>query len=399
MNNRSLCLLLTAACLGAIGCRREEQIESYNVPKVAARPAASEAASVSAEATDRMLVAVLPEGDKAWFLKVAGPIPLIDPLAQRVNEFFASVRPAAGKSHPEWKLPEGWQEQAGAGMRAATIAIPNSGKPLELSVTSLPWSGAPGELLSNVNRWRGQLQLAATDEQGLASCTHEAKAGDATMTIVDLSGRLQSGGMMPPFAGGATSSTAPPIAAPATTSDASALPPGHPPIAAQAPVAQAPAGQAPFTYDTPPGWESIPVSGIRKAAFRVTGGGKEALLTVIDFPADAGPMLSDPIANVRRWRGEVGLPELADAELKKTMTPIEIDGLAAQLINAIPSPTDAQQSQIDRATLAAMLTRDDMIWFFKLTGDRDLVAAQRDPFASFLKSVRFADPGANDGNQ
>jgi hypothetical protein len=296
----------------------------------------------------------------------------------------------------------GWQEQAGSDMRAATILVPvilsESEKTLELTVIGLPWSGAPGELLSNVNRWRGQLQLAATDEQGLASCTHEAKAGDATMTIVDLSGRLQSGGMMPPFAGGATSSTAPPVAAPATTSDASALPPGHPPIAAQAPADQAPAGQAPFTYDTPPGWESIPVSGIRKAAFRVTGGGKEALLTVIDFPADAGPMLSDPIANVRRWRGEVGLPELADAELKKTLTPIEIDGLAAQLIEAIPSPTDAQQSQIDRATLAAMLTRDGTIWFFKLTGDRELVAAQRDPFASFLKSVRFADPGANDGN-
>jgi hypothetical protein len=139
---------------------------------------------------------------------------------------------------------------------------------------------------------------------------------------------------------------------------------------------------------------------MRKAAFRVTDGGKEALLTVIDFPADAGPMMADPVANVRRWRGEVGLPELPDAELKTTMSPIEIDGLAAQLVNATPSETDAAESQIERGTLAAMLTRAGTIWFFKLTGDRDLVAAQRDRFESFLKSVRFAgSSGANDGHQ
>jgi len=122
------------------------------------------------------------------------------------------------------------------------------------------------------------------------------------------------------------------------------------------------------------------------------------LLTVIDFPADAGPMLSDPLANVRRWRGEVGLPALPDAELKATMTPIKIGGVTAQLVDATPSATDATQSQIERATLAAMLTRGDTIWFFKLTGNRDLVAAQRNHFESFLKSVRFAGPGASDGN-
>jgi hypothetical protein len=394
MTIRTVCLLLTATWLTATGCRREEQIESYSVPKAAERPAAPAAASNSAEATDRMLSAILPDDDRAWFLKVTGPIATVDPLAERVNEFFASVRPAAGKSHPEWQLPEGWQEQAGSGMRAATILIPTGAKPLELSVTALPWSGAPGELLSNVNRWRGQLQLAPTDAMGLASSTREVKAGDATMTIVDLSGRMQSGGMLPPFAGGGTGGAAPAIAAPPAVADATALPPGHPPIASEAPTAQ-----APFTYKTPPGWESIPASGIRKAAFRVTDGGNEALLTVIDFPADAGPMLSDPVANVRRWRGEVGLPTLSDTELKGTMTPIQIDGLTAQLVDATPSATDATQSQIASGTLAAMLTRGDTIWFFKLTGDRDLVAAQRENFASFLKSVRFTGPGANDGHQ
>jgi hypothetical protein len=275
-------------------------------------------------------------------------------------------------------------------MRAATILIPTDEKPLELSVTSLPWTGAPDELLSNVNRWRGQMQLGATDSQGLAECTRELKAGDATMTVVDLRGRMQSGGMMPPFAGGAPIGAGAPASAGGGATD---LPPGHPPISTQGTTST-----ATLKFDTPTGWQSLGASGIRKAAFRVVDGTKEALVTVIDFSADAGPMMADPIANVKRWRGEVGLESPSDAEIKDTMQPIEIDGLEASYVEAVPDAAKPAESKSDRATLAAMLTRGEAIWFFKLTGDRDLVAGERDNFKSFLKSVRFAAPGVDDGN-
>jgi hypothetical protein len=46
-----------------------------------------------------------------------------------------------------------------------------------------------------------------------------------------------------------------------------------------------------------------------------------------------------------------------------------------------------------------MLKSGDTIWFVKMKGSRDLVAAQRDQFKAFLKSVRFsAAGGAHDGN-
>jgi hypothetical protein len=35
----------------------------------------------------------------------------------------------------------------------------------------------------------------------------------------------------------------------------------------------------------------------------------------------------------------------------------------------------------------------ELMWLFKLTGDRELVLAQRDNFKSFLKSVRFTAAG------
>ncbi len=166
MTIRILGFALFAACMMAIGCRRAEQIEAYTVPKETVPKEAVQKvvpAPAASEATDRMLAAVLPEGERAWFFKVNGPLAEIDSRADQIGEFLSSVQPAAGKPHPDWKLPEGWQEQPASGMRAATLVIPAAAKPLELSVTVLPWSGAPGELLSNVNRWRGQLQLAATD--------------------------------------------------------------------------------------------------------------------------------------------------------------------------------------------------------------------------------------------
>ncbi len=261
-------------------------------------------------------------------------------------------------------------------------------------MTALPWSGAPGELLSNVNRWRGQLQLAATDQLGLASCTREAKAGDATLTIVDLSGRMQSGGMMPPFAGGAMGSAMPPAAAP-LAGGANKLPPGHPPISSSGVP-----NVAPFQYDVPEGWQSRPASGMRKAELQIEDGAKSATLTAIDFPATAGPMIADPTANVNRWRSEVGLPPLSDEEVKKSTKPLEVGGVEAIVVDAVPDASQPEQSQADRGTLAAMFTRNGTIWFFKLSGNRDLVAAQREKFQAFLKSVRFTgDGGASDGHE
>jgi hypothetical protein len=396
---RLLGCALIAACATAIGCRPAEQIQSYDVPKesspavVAASPATGPAATASTAAMDRMLAAILPDGDRAWFFKVTGPTDLVDAHADEFETFLASVRLAPGKPHPDWQLPKDWQAGPGSAVRAATLLIPTDTKPLELSVTVLPWAGGSEALASNVNRWRGQMQLAPVDEKGLAASTREIKAGDATMTLVDLEGHM-SGGMTPPFAGGAMAPSAPPAApAPAASGGVSSLPPGHPAISAPtSPVS------ASFTFDTPAGWQQRPAGGIRKAEFHIDDGGKSAVLTAIDFPADSPPMMSDPAANVNRWRGEVGLPQQESEDLKKSLQPIEIDGIKAFWVDVVPGADEPGQSQAERGTLAAMVTHGDSIWFFKLTGDRDVVATQRDKFHSFLKSLRFTAAGAIDGN-
>lgn len=371
--------VVIAVCILPIGCHPSEQIHSYNVPKETAPRIVADTAPV--EPTERMMAAILPDGDKAWFFKVVGPLPELEERADKVTEFFASVRLAADKLHPDWQLSEGWQEQPGTGMRVATILIPTSSKPLELSVTSLPWAGDQEGLLSNVNRWRGQMQLASIGPQGLTDCTRVLDADGTTLTVVDLRGRMQSTGMTPPFAAGGTASPGGNLAAPPSVAE---MPPGHASFSAPGV-----ADHITLKYELPDGWQTLPAKGIRKAAFRVANDGREAIVTVTAFSTAAGPMIVDPLANVNRWRSEVGLEPLAEDGLSTAAEPTQVDSLQAIYVEAIPDVKEGEEQPSDRGTLAAMAIDSDVVWFFKITGDRDLIAAQRDQFKSLLKSVQF----------
>ena len=172
-----------------------------------------------------MLTAILPAGGQACFFKVVGPVAEIDKREKEFNDFFAGIR-IGDDGKAKWQLPAGWKEGGEKPMRLATIIVPSEDKPLEIAISALPWAGTPDAMLSNVNRWRGQLQLAPTDAAHIGESTRELKAGDLTMTVVDLRGHSGSSGMMPPFAGGAVgaASRAAPNAPPP------GLPPGHPPI-------------------------------------------------------------------------------------------------------------------------------------------------------------------------
>lgn len=326
-----------------------------------------------------MLAAIVPDGERAWFLKAVGPTGALEEQAEAVSDFFASVRLGDGQSQPQWNLPEGWTEQAGSGMRAATITIPAEPEPLELTVIALPWRGGQSEVLSNVNRWRGQLQMAPIGVEGLADCTRETSTDGTVMTIVDLQGRWQDSGMTAPFAGGR------PAAGGMPGSRSPALPMAAQPTSPH--------------FTAPESWEELPAVPPRRAAFRIEDGSREALMTVIDFPTTAGSMIADPLANLNRWRREVGLAPIDAATLDEAVGEIDVDGQSGSYFAILPDVDNEEESMAERATLAAMVTHGGSVWFFKLSGDRDLVAAQEENFRSFLESVQLEpDGGAGDGN-
>lgn len=406
-------VLLVAPALA--GCGSKEEIRSYTIKKEPAEKAAPVAEpirpAVAGQPTDRMIGAIVPAGGQTWYFKAVGPMAAMDQQAEAITNFFQTIRVTPNAAKPEWTKPEGWDEQAGTGMRAATLLIPADGKPIEMSVIALPSTGAPGELIDNVNRWRGQLQLPPVDERGLAESVKEAKAGDTAISVVDLRGTFSAGNMAAPFAGGGPFSggASPPGNAPfangaapsansGTTGAPSpdALPPGHPPVAG-APAVDQP-GSAPFMAETPNGWQATPATGMRKAAFLVKDGDRTAEVTAIDLAASA-PNIAEPLGNINRWRGEIGLAPIEESQLAEIVQKIEVGGKPSSYVEMIPDASKPAESQVAQATVAAIVPAGDTIWFFKMRGDRDLVQAQRDNFKSYLKSIRFnSDGGARDGN-
>ena len=83
-----------------------------------------------------------------------------------------------------WKVPSGWKETSGSGMRVATLVPPAGKGQTELSVVQL--SGDAGGDLPNVNRWRGQLGLPPIDS--LAGQTQTLGTPVGKTLVVDIKG-------------------------------------------------------------------------------------------------------------------------------------------------------------------------------------------------------------------
>ena len=136
-----------------------------------------------------------------------------------------------------------------------------------------------------------------------------------------------------------------------------------------------PVNAAPIHWTTPAGWKEMPPTSIRLGNFVVPGAnGKQAEVSVISLPGEAGGTL----ANVNRWRGEVGLGEITEKEVVPEKT--VVDSNEGNLY---------EMAGLTERTVVAVIPRDGARWFFKMRGDSDVVAGARPAFLEFLKSVHF----------
>jgi len=172
-----------------------------------------------------------------------------------------------------------------------------------------------------------------------------------------------------------------------TDSPNPALPPGHPDISSlpgNVPPAMPGSGSPQLTWKTPAGWTEQTPGQMRVGSFKITGaGGRLADVSIIPLAGIAG----GEVANVNRWRGQVGLDSVSADEVKKLARSVEIAGLPAELYELSgKNPGTGEPAGI----LAAIVQHGDTAWFFKMTGDPALLAEQKPVFVEFLKSVSFA---------
>ncbi|NBB77992.1 MAG: hypothetical protein GVY36_00865 [Verrucomicrobia bacterium] len=132
------------------------------------------------------------------------------------------------------------------------------------------------------------------------------------------------------------------------------------------------------SYTVPEGWEELPPSGIRKANLRVTDEFGSAELTVLVFPGDVGGTL----ANINRWREQIGLEEVASGDLPAFTEAYTISrhrGLYVRLEGGMQS------------ILGGLLPFHGSTWFFKLQGNSQTVMDNEAKMKAFLDSVKLED--------
>lgn len=295
----------------------------------------------------------------AWFIKLLGPTEAVDRHADAFGKLVRSIRVDRSTGELSWTLPGGWTEERGSGLRFATLKVPDEEPPLEVTIIRLaaPNLDSPEFLRGNINRWRGQVSLPPVQGDAWKEKSDDSEVTDLNLagqtgTLVDLKGKTAELGDARMLV--------------AVVPVPAASRPASPPPSASSPA-------APLQYAVPEGWDERPASSFRLASFLAPGEGGDLDVSV----STAGGSI---LANINRWRGQVGLPPVDEAELEAGSEAIDVDGNPGTFVSLIGS---------EKAILGVIVPRDGRTWFFKGTGSPAAAQRERDAFRSFVGLGQF----------
>src|SRR5262245_52047945 len=104
LTRRRVCLLSawgTAAALLVAGCQQDE-IQRYRAakPEPPAPAAPEQTAAPGEKGSVRMLAAILPQGERSWFVKLVGPTDAVAPYTEAFEQFVRSLRLTGNADRP-----------------------------------------------------------------------------------------------------------------------------------------------------------------------------------------------------------------------------------------------------------------------------------------------------------
>ncbi len=171
--------------------------------------------------------------------------------------------------------------------------------------------------------------------------------------------------------------TAPAPGLAATPASATAASPG---MAGEVAPPAAPAGADALTWKLPKGWTEARTPGsMRYATIAPPASEPKVDVSVVVLPGPAGGEL----ANVNRWRGQIGLPPLDDAALGAARKRLKAAAGEVSLYDF--SSEGAKKTRV----VAGFTVNRGNTWFVKMTGDADAVATHRGAFVNLLESLRL----------
>ena len=335
------------------------------------------------------------------------PLDLGQPAVAEASSTRTGIVPA-GPSAPPWVVPEGWIDKPDpSGVRQASYAVTRGDRSLDIAVTAFP--GGTGGELENVNRWRRELALPEVTAEALKGLSQPVRIGGEAGLLYEFLNpgprsdgkpaeqtyvaQLPAGDLRVYFkvrgeatlaaeekanylAWLASVQTGPNPAEPRPAPAAVAPPPDGRPPDMRGAVAPPPATGWP-KWSPPAHWQAAGEKPMRLASFDVPGvGGAKGDVSISALGGGAGGLL----ANVNRWRGQVGLAPLDEAELAQAKETLDLGADQGVLVDL---------KGAEKRILAVVVSRADRTWFFKLSGPDALLTKERDNFVQFVKSVKY----------
>lgn len=333
--------------------------------------------------------------EEARVYRVPKETPARDPVT-------AAHAHGTGAPRITWKAPPGWTEQDSGGVRVVRFVVRGpEGQTAEVGVMPLPGAASRSDLL---NIYRPRAELGPVTEGDLDKLTEKVPLGplqgdlcDMVSTNALIEGKFKVRILMASVKnentlwlftmGGADDLVR--DQRPAFLNflksiqfqvDGAAAAPGAMTQAAPSP---APSSGRP-QWDVPAGWQEQPPGQMVLARFVVRGAEGSAEVNVSSFPGDTGGL----VANVNRWRGQLGLEPLGAAEAEKSVEPLDAPGSKATLVDM--TGTDRKTGQPARM-IGVIVPRGGQTWFFKLLGNAQVVGREKAALQKFIQSTRFPD--------
>jgi hypothetical protein len=276
-------------------------------------------------------------------------------------------------------------------MRQASFLVHgDNGTVADISFVTL--GPAAGNVLDNVNRWRGQLAQPPITEEKLKSEVQPLPTARGEVAVVDLSGQPENGDLakdgriIGAIAADGTGTAFYKMRGNtalvgtekenflkwvSSSRSADATSPSNnvtnPPANSDKPQ---------IKWELPQGWSPAPASAMRYASFAVEANGEKADISVVTFPGEGG---SDT-DNVNRWRQQIGLPAVDSNALKAIIAPVHSGDIHIDTVD---------MAGANGRVVAGWVRYGGRAWFFKLTGPATVVEREKPRFVRFLQSLRF----------
>jgi hypothetical protein len=290
---------------------------------------------------------------------------------------------SADSSKPQftWKTPGGWSELPSSSMRIANFR-PAGDERAECYLTML--AGEAGGLTANINRWRSQLSLtglSAADVEQLPRVDffgRKAVVVEGTGTWTGMSGgdtksdwSLLALALVEPSGSVFLKMTGPKTTVAAQREAFFALATSFGSPGSSPPQVASSAGG--FAFELPNAWRRGSDKASRALSFWAGEGEVvECYVTVL------GGTAGGELANVNRWRTQIGLASIDQASLD-ALDPFTMLSRPAKIVDLV-----GETSAISGITCMG----EDKSVFVKMTGPVELVRKQRSAMLAFASSLK-----------